>query len=223
VSSLFITGSGTGVGKTLLASLIIRQLRSRGEIVRALKPVVTGFDPADPAGSDPKKLLDALELPADEAHLDKISPWRFRAPLSPDMAAAREHRSIPFKELVEFCAASTTGGMTIIEGVGGIMVPLDREHTVLDWIAALDCPAVLVTGSYLGSISHTLTALASLQEKRLTILSIVVSESADQPVPASETARTIERFSGGTPVRVLPRLTEASYVPNLLQLVGLET
>ena len=79
-----------------------------------------------------------------------MSPWRFAAPLSPDMAASRERRSIPFDALVAHCrAASERRGVTLIEGIGGVMTPLDAEHTVLDWIAALGAPALLVVGSYL--------------------------------------------------------------------------
>ncbi len=221
MSSIFITASGTEVGKTLLACLIITQLRRRGIPVRALKPVVTGFDSSDAMGSDPALLLDALGLPLDKAHLDRLSPWRFRAPLSPDMAAAREQRAIPFTELVSFCGASTGLGMTVIEGIGGVMVPIDAEHTVRDWIAALGSAAVLVTGSYLGAISHTLTALTALKSMQIAVRAIVVSESADQPAPASETARTIQRFADCTPVCVLPRLTDIENAPDILGMLGL--
>ena len=110
--------------------------------------------------------------------IDRISPWRFAAPLSPDLAAAAEGRSIDFKALVEFSRDAAYGrGTVFIEGVGGIMVPLDATHTVLDWMSALRIPVLLVAGSYLGTISHTLTALHVLAHRNLDIAGVVVSES----------------------------------------------
>jgi len=215
----FITGSGTEVGKTFLACLLIQQLRARGNSVGALKPIVTGFDPGDTTASDSGRLLSALGLPLDQAHIDRVSPWRFRAPLSPDMAAAREQRSIPFTELVDHSHSIATADVALIEGIGGVLVPLDGEHTVADWIVALGASVILVTGSNLGTISHTLTAMEALVSRGVSIQHIVVSESIDQPAPAIETAAVIERFSFGIPIFVLPRLATADGAPSLLPLL----
>ena len=96
--------------------------------------------------------------------------------------------------------------MLFIEGVGGIMVPLDGKRTVLDWMAALNIPLILVVGGYLGAISHTLTALDVLAQRHLTIAAIVVSESERGTVELEDTVASIERFSDGVPVIGLPRL-----------------
>jgi len=221
MSTIFVTASGTGVGKTLVMRLLIKQLAERGRKVEALKPVITGFDENDPAASDSGLLLAALGRPIDLTHLDEISPWRFEAPLSPDMAAAREHRALPYAQLIERCRRTAAQGVTLIEGIGGVLVPLDAEHTVVDWIAALQAPALLVTGSYLGAISHTLTALEVLTARNISVRGIVVSESESQPVTAAETALSIERFSRGSPVVVLPRLREETDTPDLLTPLGL--
>ena len=93
------------------------------------------------------------------------------------------------------------------------MVPLDAEHTVLDWIAALGAPTLLVVGSYLGTLSHSLTATAALRSRGVTIAGIVVSESEEQPVPAAETAATLARFTAPVPVRVLPRAAPVALLP----------
>jgi dethiobiotin synthetase len=220
VSTIFVTASGTGVGKTLLTRLAIEQLRSRGEKVDALKPVVTGFEPNEAATSDPGFLLASLGRAVDAAELDRISPWRLRAPLSPDMAAARERRSIPFDALVDFCRRQPPDALTIIEGVGGVLVPLDAEHTVADWIAALGVPAVLVTGSYLGAISHTLAAYESLRSRGIPVRSIVVSASVDEPVPTEETAGTIERFCRPVLVHVLPRVGGDREAPDVMPMLA---
>jgi len=214
MTTLFVTSSGTGIGKTFVTLKLIAELKAAGRRVRALKPVASGFDAARPADSDTGELLRALELEATAANLDAVSPWRFTAPLSPDMAAARERRTIPFDALVAHCrAAGRSGEVTLIEGIGGVMVPLDAEHTVLDWIAALEAPALLVVGSYLGTLSHSLTAIAALRTRGVTLAGVVVSESEEQPVPAAETAATLERFIAPVAVRVLPRAATIPLLP----------
>jgi dethiobiotin synthetase len=221
MSTTFVTASGTEVGKTLVMRLLIEQLRKRSTDVNALKPVITGFSESAAAESDAGLLLAALGRPIDRANLDEISPWRFEAPLSPDMAAERERRTVPFSALIDFCREAASQGRTLIEGIGGVLVPLDNEHTVADWIAAIDTSALLVTGSYLGAISHTLTAFEALESRSIGVRGIIVSESENQPVDAEETALTIERFSRGCPVLVLPRLSDPADAPDLVTPLGL--
>ena len=190
MTTLFVTASGTDVGKTFVMLRLIDELTAGGYAVRALKPVASGFDATNVDASDTGALLRAQGLDVSPASLDAVSPWRFAAPLSPDMAAARERRSVPFAALVAHCrAAERRGDVTLIEGVGGVMVPLDEEHTVLDWIAALEAPTLLVVGSYLGTLSHSLTAAAALRSRGVTIAGVVVSESEQQPVPAAARTR----------------------------------
>src|SRR5262245_27719286 len=216
MTTLFVTSSGTGIGKTFVTLKLIAELKAAGRRVRALKPVASGFDAARPTDGDTGELLRALALEPTAANLDAVSPWRFAAPLSPDMAAARERRAIPFDALVAHCrAAARSGEVTLIEGVGGVMVPLDAEHTVLDWIAALGAPALLVVGSYLGTLSHSLTAATALRARGVTIAGVVVSESEEQPVPAPETAATLARFIAPVPVCVLPRAAPVPLLPLL--------
>jgi dethiobiotin synthetase len=205
MTTIFVTASGTDVGKTFVTLQLIAEARRAGLRARALKPVASGFDAANPTDSDTAKLLVAQGLSIDAASLDAVSPWRFAAPLSPDMAAARERRSVPFDALVDFCRSSSDDRVTLVEGIGGVMAPLDAAHTVLDWIAALGAPALLVVGSYLGTLSHSLTAAAALRQRSVPIAGVVVSESLEQPVAADETAATLARFLAPTEIRVLPR------------------
>jgi dethiobiotin synthetase len=212
MSAFFITGSGTEIGKTFITAALIHELRRRDRPVAALKPIVSGFDPAHAEDSDPCVLLAALsEQPTIEA-LDRIAPWRFRAPLSPDMAALRENRAIDFAALVERSrkAIAAAPGTLLIEGVGGVMVPLEDRHTVLDWITALRIPAIVVSGSYLGAISHALTALDALRSRSLAIAALVVNETPQSSVALDETAATIARFARAVPVITLPRLAHGN-------------
>ena len=204
----FVTSTGTDIGKTFVTAGLIRYLREAGQPVGALKPVVSGYDSSVVETSDPAVLLKALGRPVSADEIARIAPWRFRAPLSPDLAAAREGRSLEFDRLIDFSRKeiAATTGMLFIEGVGGIMVPLDGKRTVLDWMAALDIPILLVVGGYLGTISHTLTALDVLAQRHLKIAAIVVSESGRDTVELDDTVASIARFSGGAEVVGLPRL-----------------
>lgn len=206
--AFFVTASGTEVGKTVVACLLCRQLRAAGRRVRAVKPVITGFADDAPGGTDTALLLDAQGLDATPEAIAEASPWRFSAALSPDMAARREGRSIDFQGLVDFCRGlrEEAGDVLLIEGLGGVLVPLTERETVADWIAALEVPALLVTGSYLGTLSHTLSAAESLKARGVPLAAVIVSESADSPVPLAETVETLERFV--TPVLALPRLND---------------
>ncbi|MET0868910.1 MAG: dethiobiotin synthase [Pseudorhodoplanes sp.] len=208
MTALFITAAGTDVGKTFVAAGLIRLLRQRGGEIDAIKPVVSGFDPARAGDSDCGVLLRALGLPLSEEEIEDISPWRFAAPLSPDMAARHAGKEIDFEQLVSFCetAIEEAEGHMLVEGVGGVMVPLDQTNTVLDWIATLEQPSLLVTGSYLGSISHTLTAFEVLEAEDCEVKAIVVSESQGSHVPLFETVATIARFLPSVEVIALPRL-----------------
>jgi dethiobiotin synthetase len=207
MSAIFITAIGTDIGKTFVAAGLIRHWRATGRTVEALKPVVTGYDPANATASDPGVLLAALSRPVTPAEIECVSPWRFAAPLSPDMAARRENRAIDFGALVAFSrdALATAKGMLLIEGIGGVMVPLDDQCTVLDWMAALNIPVVLVAGSYLGSLSHTLTSLEALRRHHLVIKALVVNETPGSTVPMMDTVATLQRFSASTAVVALSR------------------
>ena len=99
------------------------------------------------------------------------------------------------------------------------MVPLDRRHTVLDWISALSVPALLVTGSYLGTLSHTLTAVGVLRARSVKLAGIVVNESETQPVDPGETAGVLARFLADVPIRVVGRLDAPDSAPDLLPLL----
>lgn len=205
MTAIFITATGTDVGKTYVAASLIGHFRQMGRIVEAIKPVVSGYDPAQAANSDPGVLLRALGVLVTPDSVERISPWRFRAPLSPDMAAQREGHSINVDDVIAFCqsALEQRRDLMLIEGVGGIMVPLDGERTILDVMMALRLPLILVAGSYLGTISHTLTALDSLYRRDMNVLAVIVSETAGSTVPLDETVAELSRFA--EPVIALPR------------------
>jgi dethiobiotin synthetase len=205
VTAIFITGTGTEVGKTFVAASLIRHLRGMGRSVEAIKPVVSGFDPDRATASDPGILLQALGFPVSLPNIERVSPWRFRAAMSPDAAARQEGHRIDVEEVIAFCQSAIDQRQEIlfIEGAGGVMVPLDEQRTILDVMMALQLPLILVAGSYLGTISHTLTALDALFRRDLSVLAVIVSETPGSTVSLADTVDAIGRFA--QPVIGLPR------------------
>jgi dethiobiotin synthetase len=116
------------------------------------------------------------------------------------------------RELVDFCrrAIAATHDVLLVEGAGGVMSPVNADHIVLDWMAALGLPAIVVAGSYLGTISHTLTALDVLARRSLKVAALVISETAGSPVGLDATRDTIARFAPQVDVVALPRLAGAA-------------
>jgi dethiobiotin synthetase len=218
VKALFITATGTETGKTYVTAALCRALTNKRQSVRVLKPVISGFDDETAENSDTYVLLRSLgpgfdQLPSPSA-VEACSPWRFTEPLSPDMAARREGREINFSKLMKFCREAQAGpeDVLLIEGIGGAMVPLDDTLTVLDWIKELGIPALVVAGSYLGTLSHTLTTVAAMRERGVKIAGVVVSESEESPVPVAETVETIARFLKGIKIAAVARNAEADVV-----------
>ena len=201
MAAFFVTSCGTGRGKTYVSKSMIRGWLAAGENVQVMKPVISGFNPAAAEDTDTGLLLAAAGQDLTPSTIDRVSPWRYAAPLSPDMAAALEDRAVPVDEIVDYCrsaisGAETAGAHLLIEGAGGVMVPLDQTCTMRDLIAALDIPVILVVGSYLGSLSHALTALEALRARDVAIDRIVVNETEDSNIPLAETRDTLARFVG---------------------------
>ncbi|HUO23714.1 MAG TPA: dethiobiotin synthase [Caulobacteraceae bacterium] len=207
MAAFFITGSGTDIGKTYLTAGLLAHWRGQGLSPWALKPVVSGFDEADPAGSDPAILLAALGRAVTPKALDALAPFRFRAPLSPDHAAALEGRDLTLAAAVEACrrAMDQAAGPVLIEGAGGVMSPLNAHETMLDLIVAVGAPVVFVAGDYLGAISHALTGLTALKARGAAIAAIVVNESGQGSVGLEQTAASLTRQWRSGSILTVPR------------------
>jgi dethiobiotin synthetase len=197
--AVFVAGAGTEIGKTYVTAALTRRLRERGPVV-TLKPLASGVAPVDDpafAESDTARLLAAQGLPVNAATVSACSPWRFTAPLAPDQAAAREGRRVTLPEIAAWCREqiAATEAPVVIEGVGGLMSPVTDEATNLDWIEALRIPVILVSGSYLGAISHALTAAEVLRLRNHDLRAVVVSESEGAPTPPETVAAAITRHT----------------------------
>ncbi len=198
MNGYFLTATGTDIGKTFTSCALLHA----DPTFRAIKPVISGFDGEQ---TDTHQLHAAMNK---RSSIESISPWRYRAPLAPDRAAAREGSVLPYQQMLDWCHSELSKpGTTLIEGVGGIMAPLDNRHTVLDWAQALNIPLLLVAGSYLGTISHTLTALQVIAQRGLTVRAIVVNESEESPMTLEELALSMQPHIGEGLLRMQPRVS----------------
>lgn len=210
MTALFVTGTGTDIGKTFVTAGLIEDARQQGRAARAIKPLLSGFDQTQPEGCDSAILLAAMGKEASFDNIHAITPWRYRAPLAPNMAARAEGGAVDMDAVLDFChaeiaRAAADGAALYIEGVGGVMSPVSDHATNLDWITRLGIPAWLVAGTYLGAISHTLTAVAAMNAAGADLQGITLSESAGEQVGLAETKAELERFLKGITLECVTR------------------
>jgi dethiobiotin synthetase len=187
--ALFITGTGTDVGKTHVAAGLLRAARERKRSTAATKPVMSGVDDDALAESDAGRLLAAMGVGPTTAGVEKIAPWRFRAPLAPTAAARAEGRTLGYDDVLAFCRERLASkvDLHLIEAAGGVLSPLAEEALAADLAEDLGLPAVLVGGDYLGAVSHVLTALEALGNRRIEVAAVIVNE----PVKAGLGAKAV--------------------------------
>ncbi len=173
----FITGTGTGVGKTFVACGIAAALRARGLRVGVMKPIETGCGPAGARRArDAAALRAAAESPLD---LGTICPWQLEAPLAPDVAARLEGVRIDPPRIVRlYRAIERDHEVTLVEGAGGLLVPIDGGYTMADLARELHLPLIVVVDSKLGAINHTLLTLEAAAVRGLTVIGYVLNRAA---------------------------------------------
>jgi dethiobiotin synthetase len=173
---LFVTGTGTGVGKTIVSAALLAAMREGGEPVRAHKPVVTGL--AEPPGPWPPD-HELLALAAGMTPED-VAPLRFDPPVSPHLAAELAGRSIdPAAVIASACAEPDR--TVVVEGVGGLLVPIAESFNVCDLAVELGLPLVIAATPDLGTINHTLLTLAAARAAVLNIAAVVLTPWPAEP------------------------------------------
>ena len=205
MSSFFITGSGTDVGKTYITRELINRASSLKIKIDAIKPIISGFNMKQFDFSDTGILLKALKKEKNITNIENTSPWRFKHSLSPDMASRIDKKDINFSKVVHFCKhrisdAQKFNKILLIEGVGGIMVPINNNYTILDLIKKLDISVIFVTRNYLGSLSHTLTALKVLKTNNIKINSIIINQESKNGVNIDETKISLAKHTKNIPI-----------------------
>ncbi len=202
-AGFFITGTDTGVGKTVVTATLTRLLRQRGQRVRVCKPVATGAEIVDgrPVAHDTRLLAEA----AGDADLPAITPWALPLPASPPVAARFARLTLTLADLVEAVAQrQQPGALLLVEGVGGLLCPLTEEHTIADLVAVLGLPLLVVARRSLGTLNHTLLTLELARARALTVAGVVMSE-INPPLGIAEETNPAELRRLGVPLlAVLP-------------------
>jgi dethiobiotin synthetase len=176
---LFVTGTGTGVGKTVLSAALLAAMSAAGVRVRAHKPVVTGLDEPAETGWPPDH-----ELLASVADMtpEEVAPLRYGPAVSPHLAATLAGETIdPVGLIARARAAAIEDGALIVEGVGGLLVPLAGELTVRDLASALGLPVVIAASPGLGTINHTLLSIESARAAELDVRAVVLTPWPEAP------------------------------------------
>lgn len=209
----FITGTDTGVGKTLVTAALALSLRQRGCNVGVMKPVETGCAQANPETSDRKRLQNAA---ASRDPIEHITPYQFPDPVAPLAAARRVGNRINLDHIANvFQALGKRHDFVLVEGVGGVLVPLTEQQTVLDLIARLAIPAVVVGRPSIGEINHVLLTLEALQERGIPVLGLIFNRPAK---PSSDSMTHVQETSTVELVTELSGLAVAGPLPHVFQL-----
>ncbi len=200
---LFVTGTDTGVGKTVLSAALAAALAAAGEPVRAFKPVVTGLDdPAEASGGWPADHV-LLGMAAGMAPED-VSPLRFGPAVSPHLAAELAGQTIEPERLLAAARASVQGGQTLIaEGVGGLLVPLREDYSVRDLAVALGLPVLIAARPGLGTINHTLLTLDAARAAGLDVRAVVLTPWPHEPTVLERSNRETLARAGEVDVETL--------------------
>lgn len=204
MDGVFVTGTGTEVGKTFVAAAIARGHADRGERVAVFKPALTGLD--EPGPADHELLRDAARSGQSD---DQISPYRFGPAASPHLAAETAGEAIDPQRLVRSARAAADGADYLVcEGVGGFLVPLRGGYLVRDFARELALPVVVAAPSGLGTINHTLLTLEAIRAAGLEPLRVVLTPWPANPSQIERSNRRTIRELGEVAVELMPAAEE---------------
>ncbi|HET6571405.1 MAG TPA: dethiobiotin synthase [Solirubrobacterales bacterium] len=220
---VFVTGTGTDVGKTVVAASIARRLAGEGKRVAVFKPAVTGLDDYPPADG-PKTEAGArfsahrpdhvvLRDAAGSSQADEeVAPYRYGPAMSPHLAASLAGEEISRERLLEGARAAADGAETLVcEGVGGLLVPLARDYLVRDFAVDLGLPLVVAASPGLGTINHTLLTLEAARAAGLEAAKVVLTPWSDEPSEIERSNRDTISVLGRVEVETLPHLDLDSF------------
>jgi dethiobiotin synthetase len=208
---LFVTGTDTEVGKTVVASVIAATLAARGEQVSVFKPAVTGLDELDGMRADHERLRTAARS---SQQASDVAPYRFGPPVSPHLAAAAAGQWVDPDRLLSAAArAAAAGDVLVAEGVGGLLVPLSGSYLVRDLAADLGLPVVIAARPGLGTINHTLMTIECARAAGLDLAAVVLTPWPAVPGEMERSNRDTIAHLGTVDVETLPALALRSISP----------
>ena len=202
----FVTGTDTGVGKTQVTAALVAALRAEGVEALPVKPVQTGATRTHAPDLD--FVLKLLNLNVDRARYNQLAPVRLALPASPHLAARKAGVVLQLRQLLKPIHHLQAEGITpVVEGAGGILVPLNARESMLDLMQALDLPIILVARPGLGTLNHTLLSAHALDCAGLTLAAVVLSNPASSYSAIEKDNRASLQARLACPVIALPRLS----------------
>lgn len=206
-NGFFITGTDTGVGKTLVCTALVKLFRSYGKDVGVMKPVMTGVKSNLIKSSDNDAYILKRVSDADDS-LDLINPYCFKEPISPHLAARLNNQEIDEKLIKDnFNKIKKRHEIVIVEGIGGISVPFSDNFFIGDLIRELNLPAIIVTRAALGMINQTLLSIFYAKKIGIKITGIIINNMPENPSLAERTnPGEIERLTNAPVLGVIPEI-----------------
>ncbi len=200
MSIVFVTGTDTGVGKTFVSCALALALRDAGQRVGVLKPIETGVI------GDPEDAMRLREAADDPSPLDDVCPYRLRAPLAPAAAAPAEGVVIDVERIVALIERrAATVDVLVVEGAGGLLVPITATCTYLDLALRLALPTLIVAANRLGTLNHCALTARVARAAGLHVHGIVLSQPAAETDPSAASNPTLVAAMTALPVlAVLP-------------------
>lgn len=200
---IFITGTDTGAGKTLLTALLLQHLREAGHGALAIKPFCSGT-------RDDVYLLQRIQ--EQDLSVEAMNPWFFARPVAPRAELLAQRKDVKLAKVSAYIrSVARTCDWLLVEGSGGLMVPLGKGYTVLDLIVRLRCPVLVAGRNRLGCINHSLLTLSALQGSDIQNVSLVLMDT-ERPDPSCQNNQAlIAKSSGGKPVFRIPYLGKQSF------------
>lgn len=212
----FITGTDTGVGKTLVSQILIRRLRQDYASVQGFKPVASGCS-MTPAGL---RNADALALQQASSMVlpyDTVNPYAFAPAIAPHLAAADANTGIDLASICA-CIESVTADRIVVEGVGGWLVPLNACDSMADLAQRLDLPVVLVVGMRLGCLNHALLTAAAIEQSGLPLVGWVANQIDPDYARCEDNITTLNTRLGVPLLLSLPWLSQPGAIEQLASL-----
>ncbi len=195
---IVITGTDTGVGKTVLTALLARHLRARGAKVAALKPVCSG------GRDDARVLRAAIE---NTLTLDQINPWHFRAPLAPLLAARQESQRVELRAVAAHVRGIAHDHETVlVEGAGGLLSPLGEGFSTRELIAALGAEVVVVARNQLGIVNHVRLTLEALPPLPASLARVALMSPRRTDVASRTNPALLAEFMNESHIALVPWL-----------------
>ena len=225
MTSLFVTGTDTDVGKTCITASIVNHLSKMNVDVGVMKPFASGYKATVDSVSDDVKILMKYSRVNDP--IDLVNPYFFEIPTSPYDACKQLNLEIEFSRVIDsYKQLTSIHDVVIVEGIGGIMTPISKNYFVSDLISDLQMNTIIVTGSQVGTVNHLMLTYQHVKEKNLRLNGFVINQNISDGYELSNLKQQIIDLTGQTVYGVIPyqkSFNIESYVENFSNFIDISS